>query len=67
MAIFGSRSESFYFHSGWMGTDINYSAQSSSSSSSSQETIPPVIGEKSIPKDEPNQWFLYDDEITIQQ
>ncbi|CAM4745944.1 unnamed protein product [Rotaria magnacalcarata] len=56
-----------FIEKGWMGTDINYSAQSSSSSSSSQETIPPVIGEKSIPKDEPNQWFLYDDEITIQQ
>ncbi|CAF4021936.1 unnamed protein product, partial [Rotaria sp. Silwood1] len=49
---------------GWIGSDINYSVQSSSSS---QDTSSSMNGEKLIPKDEPNQWFLYDDENIIQQ
>ncbi|CAF3675363.1 unnamed protein product [Rotaria sp. Silwood1] len=53
-----------FVEKGWIGSDINYSVQSSSSS---QDTSSSMNGEKLIPKDEPNQWFLYDDENIIQQ
>ena len=48
---------------GWIGSDINYSAEASSS-----EDVPcSITNEKLIPKDELNQWFIYDDESIIQQ
>ncbi|CAF4211414.1 unnamed protein product, partial [Rotaria sp. Silwood2] len=46
----------------WIGSDINYSVQSSS-----QDISFSMTDEKLIPKDEGNQWFLYDDENIIQQ
>ncbi|CAF3551700.1 unnamed protein product [Rotaria sordida] len=55
----------FRGYPGWIGSDINYSVQSSSSSS--QDSSTSMTGEKLIPKDEQNQWFLYDDENIIQQ
>jgi hypothetical protein len=55
---------SIFLVSGWIGTDINYSAQSLPSS---QDISSSHHYEKSIPKDELNQWFIYDDENLIQQ
>lgn len=51
------------FSSGWMGPDINYSLPSTSDESSS--SVP--TKDKLIPKDEANQWFIYDNELLIQQ
>jgi len=55
---------SIFLISGWIGTDINYSAQLLPSS---QDISSSHHYEKSIPKDELNQWFIYDDENLIQQ
>ncbi len=60
----------FFSPLGWIGSDINYSAQISSSS---QDLLSPFRsssynnGEKLIPKDEPNQWWTYDNELIIDQ
>ena len=51
-----------FFLSGWVGTDINYSSETTS-----QDVSSSINGEKLIPKDELNQWFIYDDENIIQQ
>jgi hypothetical protein len=51
-----------FVEKGWIGSDINYSSQLSTSSSQDISS-----NEKFIPKDELNQWFIYDDENLIQQ
>ena len=48
-----------FVEKGWIGPDINYSAQTSLDSS--------ISSEKTIPKDQLNEWFIYDDENLIQQ
>jgi hypothetical protein len=53
---------SIFILSGWVGSDINYSAESSS-----QDVPASTSGEKLIPGDESNLWFIYDDETIIQQ
>lgn len=65
--VFCIRNFLLYFLSGWMGTNINYSAQTSSSQDPSSSSSSANTGEKLIPKDEPNEWCFYDDETTIQQ
>lgn len=46
---------------GWIGSDIFYSVQTNSSPTKNLQ------GEKLIPKDEDNQWWIYDDEHLIEQ
>ena len=62
-----SNTLSLLFFTGWFGNDINYSAESSSSSPLDASSSSSHQYENSIPKDEINQWFIYDDENLIQQ
>lgn len=47
---------------GWIGPNVTYSVQQTNSSPSKN-----FQGEKLIPKDEDNQWWIYDDEHLIEQ
>ncbi|CAF1086337.1 unnamed protein product [Adineta steineri] len=51
-----------FVEKGWIGSDVNYSVELSS-----EDVLSTTNDEKIIPKDELNQWFIYDDEIIIQQ
>ncbi|CAF1041882.1 unnamed protein product [Adineta ricciae] len=51
-----------FVEKGWIGPNVNYFVELTS------EEIPLLTtNEKVIPKDESNQWFVYDDENLIQQ
>lgn len=49
-----------FVEKGWIGSNVDYSASFSPISSE-------ISSEKTIPKNEHNQWFIYDDENLIQQ
>jgi hypothetical protein len=55
----------FNICSGWIGSDVNYSTTCQDTSSTRLSV--PVHVEKLIPKDEPNQWWMYDNESTVVQ
>jgi hypothetical protein len=50
-----------FVEKGWIGSDINYSSSSQNLSLNNNNN------EKLIPKDEPNQWLTYDNELIIEQ
>ena len=53
-----------FVEKGWIGSDITYSTQNLSSPSRS---VGIFNGEKFLPKNENNQWWIYDNELIIEQ
>ncbi|UJR27136.1 hypothetical protein I4U23_008435 [Adineta vaga] len=57
-----------FVEKGWIGSEISYNARLLSSQDISSPRLPSIInGEKSIPKDEVNLWWTYDNETIIEQ